>query len=176
VGDAAGLIGGPDGGGVGDGAGGDEIAVVVIAADALVEIKELRGGDDARVERGEAVLDAGIVDGAAGEAGEGVAAVDVDVVIEDVAAGAGPMEDGVVAELRGELRRAELFGVDAASAAGGSGDVGDIGVPADGGLLRVGQGGAGEVGVEELASVRNWVVSRTSGNVALGMMPSRRPG
>jgi hypothetical protein len=37
------LIGGADGGGVGDGAGGDEVAIVVVAADAFVEVEELGG-------------------------------------------------------------------------------------------------------------------------------------
>jgi len=152
VSNPAGLVGGAKCLGIGDGTEGDRISVVIIAADLLIQVEELGGRDGAGVEGGEAVLDAGVIDGAAGEARQRVAAIDIDGMVEDVAAGPGAVQCRMVAKFVGKLGGAELGRMDAAGAVGYSKDVGECPDTGDGALLDVRQGaaGPGEIVVEEL--------------------------
>src|SRR5258708_17906809 len=69
-------------------AGGDDVAVVIVAADALVEIDKLRRSDLARVERAKTILNADFVFGAAGAPGPRARPKSTDHVVVGVAAGA----------------------------------------------------------------------------------------
>ena len=129
-----------------------EAAVPVVAADEPVEIQELLRRDDAVVQRGEAVLDAGVVEGAAGEAGLRVAPVDVDVVTVDVAARAVWVAGRVVPEVLGQDVRAELAHVHPPRVARDVRHRGQGEEPGDGPLLLVGEAdgrGLAEVAVEK---------------------------
>src|SRR5207245_2696548 len=83
---------------------GDGVAVDVEAADGGVEGDEVVDRDGAAPQGGEAVLEAGVVEGAAGEAGGRVAAPQVDLVVLHRAAGAARVLLGVV-DLVGRHRR-----------------------------------------------------------------------
>ena len=131
------------------------LAVLVVAADLLVERHELLGTDRALVEGLEPVLHADVVERAAREAGDRVAAHDVGAHVGGGAARAGRVVDRVV-DLRDVLEGAagrvgRDDGVDEAQVPGAAGAVGEA---VDRRALGIGPGrGVGLVDVLQQAAV-----------------------
>ena len=86
VGDPPGSVRDAQGFEVAHGARGHVVAVVVVAADELIEIEELLLRDGPRVERRQTVLNSGVIERAARKAGGRVAPEDVHHVVVDVTA------------------------------------------------------------------------------------------
>ena len=136
AGHAAGLVGSAKCHGIRDGASRDKIVVVVEAADVLIQIEKLGDGNRAGVESGQAVLDSGVINRAAGEAGSGIAAINVDGVVVCVATNSGAIRLRVIAQRFGDLSGAKDDGIDAVAFPCAFFEARNLGVAADG-LLSV---------------------------------------